>query len=421
MTTTAVFSPRAMLGWLAAVVAAFALSIYFLAFSKPPERPAVGPSASSRSAIGFAGLAELIRRTGTTVTRVDGAGAGAGKSGDKSGGKSGNKPGTLVVLANPMDTQSVDDAGRYSFPRNAASVLIILPKWRGYPDPLHSGWITEASAVPLVEDDHVLAKAGIDGHTARVPRPETWTTNTLGITPELPAEVQVIQDTKLRPVIGAAGRVLLGEITEGNRRIWVAADPDMLANHGLFSGRNPELAVTLVDALAPAHGEVTFDEWVRGTAVPAAGNALTLMLQFPYIIVTLQLIAAAAFLLWAAMPRFGVPMPTPEVLAAGKQRLIDNAASLLRFSGHPEVVITSYVRLNVRSAARQLRSPPGLDWRQLVAWLTRVGTARGVGVDFADLIRRAEALATTPGAGARALVDIVHDTHRWKREILNGP
>jgi hypothetical protein len=30
-----------MLGWVVAVVAAFALSIYFLAFSKPLERPAV--------------------------------------------------------------------------------------------------------------------------------------------------------------------------------------------------------------------------------------------------------------------------------------------------------------------------------------------------------------------------------------------
>lgn len=409
MSTAAVFSPRAMLGWVVAVVAAFALSIYFLAFSKPPERPAVGPSASSRSAIGFAGLAELIHRAGNTVTKV------------RTTGGTGGRTGNLVIIANPMNTQSVDESGRYTFPRSAGSGLIILPKWQGYRDPRHSGWIADAQPVPLVEDDHVLSKAGVDGHTARVPRPDSWTTNTLGITPELPAEVQVIENTKLRPVIGAAGRVLVGELLDGNRRIWVAADPDMLANHGLFEGRNPELAITLVNTLAPPKGEVIFDEWARGVAVPTSGNPLTLMLQFPYIIVTLQLVAAAAFLLWAAMPRFGVPMPAPEILAAGKQRLIDNAASLLRFSGRPEVITASYVRLSVRSAARELRSPPGLDWRQLVAWLTRVGASRGVRVDFPELIRRAEALATSRGGGARALVEVVHETHRWKREILNGP
>ena len=407
MKPAAVFSPRTMLGWLAAVVAAFALSIYLLAFSKPPERPTVGPSASSRSAIGFAGLAELIRRAGIPVAKV---------RGEATPGPAGK----LVVLANPMDTQRFDDGGRYAF-GSAASVLIILPKWYGFRDPRHSGWITDASTAPLYEADHVLTKAGADGRTARVPRPENWSANDLGAAPELPAEVQVIENSKLRPVVGAAGRVLVGELMDGKRRIWIVADPDMLSNHGLFSGRNPELAVGLVKALAAPKGEVVFDEWVRGTAVPTSGNPLTLMLQFPYIVVTFHLLAAGALLLWAAMPRFGVPMPAPEMLAAGKQRLIDNAAGLLRFSGRPEVIIASYVRLSVRSAARELRSPPGLDWRQLVDWLTHVGISRGVTLDFPGLVRRAEDIAASRGAASRALTEIVHDTHRWKREILNGP
>ena len=401
MTTPAVFSPRMMLGWLAAVVAAFALSIYFMAFPPPEaDRPAIGPSASSRSAIGFAGLAELIARAGIRVVKRD----------DRD---LGTAPGRLVVLANPQDAR--DEDGR------ANRMLIILPKWYGYRDTRHSGWITDAQTVPLGVDDRVLSKAGVDGRTARVPRPGTWTTNALGIAPELPGEVQVIGNTKLRPVIGDADHVLVGERIDGNRRIWIVADPELLANHGLFSGRNPELAVKLVTALMPPRGEVVFNEQARGQAASPSGNPLTLMLQFPYIVVTFQLIAAAAFLLWAAMPRFGMPMPAPEILAAGKRRLIDNAANLLRFSGRPEVIVASYVRLSVRSAARELRSPPGLEWRQLVDWLTRVGTSRGVAADFAGLVRRAEALATSHGGSARALVEIVTETHRWKREILNGP
>jgi hypothetical protein len=121
------------------------------------------------------------------------------------------------------------------------------------------------------------------------------------------------------------------------------------------------------------------------------------------------------------MPRFGLAVPAPEMLAAGKQRLIQNAAGLLRYSSHPEIIIASYVRLTVRSVARELRSPQGLDWRPLIEWLTRVGASRGVAVDFPGLVRRAEDLATSRPGSARTLVEIVQDTYRWKREILNGP
>jgi hypothetical protein len=232
--------------------------------------------------------------------------------------------------------------------------------------------------------------------------------------------VQTIEDTKLRPIVASGNRVLVGEQVDRNRRIWVVSDPDMLSNHGLFTGRNAEFAVTLVNALRLARGDVVFNEYVAGHPAVST-NPLTLMLQFPFIIVTLQLLAASAFLLWAAMPRFGLAVPAPEMLAAGKQRLIENAATLLSHSTHPEIIILSYVRLSIRSVARELRSPAGLDWQRMVEWLTRVGTSRGVAVDFPALVRRAEELATSRPGSTRTLVDIVNDTYRWKREILNGP
>ena len=147
--------------------------------------------------------------------------------------------------------------------------------------------------------------------------PESWTTNTLGVAPDLTSPVQVIQDTKLRPVVAVGGQVLVGEQADRNRRIWILSDPDMVSNHGLFIGRNAEFAIKLVNALRPARGEVVFDESVHGYRAPSS-NPLTLMLQFPFVIVTIQLLAASALLLWATMPRFGLHMPAPEMLAAGK-------------------------------------------------------------------------------------------------------
>jgi hypothetical protein len=221
-------------------------------------------------------------------------------------------------------------------------------------------------------------------------------------------------------VVAAGGRVLVGEQIDRNRRIWVVSDPDMLSNHGLFNGRNAEFAIRLVNALRPVRGEVVFNEEVAGHGAPSA-NPLTLMLQFPFVVVTLQLLAALALLLWAAMPRFGLPIPAPEMLAAGKQRLIENAATLLSHSSHPEIIIASYVRLSIRGVARELRSPAGLDWKRMIDWLTRVGNSRGVAVDFPTLVRRAEDLATSRAESTSILVQIVQDTYRWKREILNGP
>jgi hypothetical protein len=406
MSAATVFSPRVILGWIAAVAATFALSIYLIAFGGgDSQRNAVGPSAFSRSAIGYAGLAELIRRVGIPVVKR--------RSGDA--GSTG--PGKLLIVAEPP-LSTAEEQGRFAFGR-ADRVLVILPKWQGHRSTSHSGWIADTALVPTAVADQAIAKSGASGRTARVIRPTLWTTNALGIAPQLGLLVQVIEEGNLRPIVAADGYVLVGEKADRDRRIWILSDPDMLSNHGLLTARNAEFAIRLINTLRPAQGEVIFDESVRGYRAPSA-NALTLMFQFPFIIVTIQVLAAAALLLWATMTRFGLPEPVSALLDAGKQGLIRNAANLLRYSGHPEIIVANYVHSTIRGAARQLRSPPGLDWRGLVDWLSRVGASRGVAVDLPRLVRRTEDLVTSK-PDAAALVDIARDTHRWKRGILNGP
>jgi hypothetical protein len=402
MSAPTVFSPKVLLGWTVAVAAAFALSIYLLAFgSGDTQRNAVGPSAYSRSAVGYAGLAELLRQVGIPVIKA--------RSGDVV--STGSK---LLILAEPPLITA-----QYAF-GDADRVLVILPKWRGYRSPSHSGWISEANLLPIAFSDQTVEKAGASGKTARVVRPPRWTTDMLGVTPQLELLVQVIRDTKLTPIVAAGNEVLVGEQVERNRRIWILSDPDMVSNHGLFTGRNAEFAIRLINALRPARGEVVFDESVHGYRAPSS-NPLTLMLQFPFVIVTIELLAASALLLWATMPRFGLPLPAPEMLAAGKQSLIGNAAILLRYSRHPEIIIASYLRSTIRSVAQELRSPPGLDWPGMVEWLARVGASRGVAVDLRHLVRRAEDLVTSGPGNGRIPAEIARDAHRWKREILHGP
>ena len=56
----------------------------------------------------------------------------------------------------------------------------------------------------------------------------------------------------------------------------------------------------------------------------------------------------------------------------------------------------------------------------LVAWLQRVGGARGIEVDCGGLMQRAGELAAARRRDPASLVRLARDTHRWKGEILDG-
>ena len=131
-------------------------------------------------------------------------------------------------------------------------MLVILPKWQGHRSTSHSGWIADATRLPAAIADQAIAKSGASGRTARVIRPAVWTTNVLGVAPQLGLLVQVIEDGNLRPIVAADGYVLVGEKADRDRRIWILSDPDMLSNHGLLTLPNAEFAIRLVNALRPA-------------------------------------------------------------------------------------------------------------------------------------------------------------------------
>ena len=72
MSAATVFSPRVILGWIAAVAATFALSIYLIAFgSGDTQRNAFGPSVFSTSAIGYAGIQAKGQAFYHRVSRAD--------------------------------------------------------------------------------------------------------------------------------------------------------------------------------------------------------------------------------------------------------------------------------------------------------------------------------------------------------------
>jgi hypothetical protein len=400
-----IFSRRVLIGWVGAAVATFAISLYFLGRGgEPGGADAVGPSTYSRSAIGHAGIADTLQRLGVPVVKS------RNNSADKLG-----KDGVLV-LAEPRPSAVSEPALRALL--DARAVLLVLPKWTGRASEKRPGWLATAEEGSPSRAQWALDLVAGGGEVVREQQMPVWETNLLRRQPQLTSPVQLIRSGAMRPIVGASAGILVGELNR-KRTIWVLADPDVIANHGIGQGENAALALAIIDRLRGRGGAVVFDETIHGYLAQPA-NPLALLVEFPFVVATFMIAAALGLLLWATMARFGAAQSAPPPLSAGRQGLLQNVAQLITFAGHQQVMVRRYVQETVRETARQLHAPRGLTGQGLAIWLTRVGQARGVTVDCAAVIGEVEGLADRRRGDLGPLVRIARDIHRWRREIVDG-
>jgi hypothetical protein len=302
---------------------------------------------------------------------------------------------------------------------DARAVLLVLPKWTGRASANNPGWLATAEEKPPSQAQWVLDLVAGDGEVVREAQIPAWTTNLLGgRQPQLAKPVQLMRSGALRPIVGAPAGILVGELNQ-KRTVWVLADPDVIANHGIAQADNAALALAIINRLRGRNGPVVFDETIHGFVAQPV-NPLALLFQFPFVVATFQVVAALALLLWATMARFGAAQSAPPALSAGRQGLLQNVAQLITFAGHGQLMVRRYVQETVRETAQQLHAPRGLTGPGLAAWLTRVGEARGVNVDCAAVIREVEQLPDRRRGDLAPLVRIAREIHRWRREIVDG-
>jgi hypothetical protein len=362
----------------------------------------VGPSAFSRSAIGYAGIADVMHRLGARVV--------------KSRGDSVAKldPAGVLVLAEP----SRATAQQMSALMNAHTVLLILPKWTGQASESHRGWISMAVPVPPSVARTATQVANVD--VVRVPRVTYWSHNEIGRAPVISeGDMQLIKSSRLRPVIGNDSGMLVGELRTGARRLWILADPDPLQNHSLADPDNAAFAVALINALRGEDGNVVFDEVVHGFA-ETASSPFRMLFEFPFVLATIQGAIAVALLLWATMRRFGAPLSPPVELKSGKRSLIEATANLLDFGRHRPIIMQRYVHAVVQDVARQLHAPAGLSDAGLLDWLRRTARVRDAQIDCGAVVRRADELAAGGRGASAPLSTLARDIFRWKREVTDG-
>ena len=400
-----VFSRRLLVGWIAGAVAVFAISLYFMGGGELGGPNTAGPSTYSPSAIGHEGIAEVLQQLGIPVIK------------SRSNSLDKLSPGSVLVIAEPQRAGQSEETIRALL--RARTLLLVLPKWIGLPSEQRIGWLREVSEGPTQDAQWALGLVAPRGEIARERGSLQWTTNRLQITPSPDSPVQLVRGDRLRPIVGATQGMLLGEIADRDHKVWVLADPDIISNHGLAQAGNAALAVAMIKALRGESGSIVFDETIHGLVVRTASPFL-LLFRFPFVVPSVQGLIAISLLLWATLGRFGAPQTAPPMLSAGRESLLQNMAKLVEFTGHQDVMAHRYVQETVRDVAVQLHAPRELAGKGLLAWLERVGLARGVTIDFADLLRQAGETGATRRRNPSRLVRLAREIHQWKGEIVDG-
>ena len=397
------FQPKVLAALAAGLVALFAASLLLTgAGGQKVTGNRIGANSYSHSAIGHLGFYEVLRKLGRRVVRSDSDPLAAiGRDG-------------VLVLAEPNDLGSEEGARKLL---SVQRVLVVLPKWNVVRDDNRDDWIGKAVPLPTVRPQSVLFAAAGQGDIARVEKPASFTKVLRTPDPTVEGQLQLIKNSKLKPLISTADGVLLGEFREGNRIVWVLADPDPVENHGLGKGDNIAFVEAVVSGLFGGRpGALVFDETSHGfrRALP---NALTFLFDFPFNLLIVHVLAGSVLLLFASMGRFGIPEIAPRALANGKKELVGNAASLLDHAGHHATMLKRYAAMVLQETGRLLRAPANMRDGDLAVWLDRQAKARGVATKARDLLGR---IATTGSTNLSALLGEARAIHRWKKDMIHG-
>lgn len=395
------FSTRAVAGMLGVGLTCFVGFMVLLAFARGPGEQDGGAHALSRSAVGFAGIVQLLRDTGTDVkiSRDPALGTGA----------------ALLVLTPGPGTR-----GPATLPGTAAdALLLVLPKWRTSPDPDRRGWVQGRDLLPAADVLRVLPRdwqgVTVSRHEAgssAVLRSSGWMS--LRPPPATPARLQTVQARGWNPILqDGNGGMVLGALAPGGP--YLLADPDILSNLGLARQADAAAAVALLTALS-AGEVVAFDVSLNGFG--RSRDILQLLLQPPLLGATLCAAAAALLAGLLSVKRFGPGDPAQRAIAFGKRALADNSAALISRAGRHPGMAQPYVELTRRLASRTAAVPRTLSGPELDAYLDRAAGVRpGPGAPERLSALAAEATTVRDDAG---LMQLARRLHRWRMGLAHG-
>ncbi|MET3712709.1 hypothetical protein ABIC65_003427 [Sphingomonas trueperi] len=304
--------------------------------------------------------------------------------------------------------------------RLARPTLFVLPKWDTVADPKHPGWVRSNRMLPAAEPLGVLAPGIRFGMVRYRSSGELLQGEGLpsGIRFHAPRMVQAITGMRATPredgstpalyplITDSAGHILLAQVGEGP--LYVLADPDLLSNQGLKDVEAARSALLLLDWLNSNDPEgIAFDVSLNGLGVTR--SPLKLLLEPPFLALTLTIVAALILAGWHATARFGPLARRERAIALGKAALVDNGAMLVRKARREAAMGTRYAAMARERAARIFGAPARLRDAALDAYLDALGGPAA----FTDLARNAE-----QARDRATLLDAARALHQWHIEKL---
>jgi hypothetical protein len=137
-TAPATFSPKVVLGLVMAALLAAAAYALLSAYAPDLRSGEGGENALSSSATGYGGIVRLMRLVGHPAVI------------NRTGGRRTTYPGLMVLT--PEQPLAPADLGP-DHPR-----LVVLPKWRTVPDPIHQGWVRSAGLVDPLQAARIFRR-----------------------------------------------------------------------------------------------------------------------------------------------------------------------------------------------------------------------------------------------------------------------
>jgi hypothetical protein len=333
------FSPKVMIALV--LVGMFAFSGFTVLSVYAPDLRSGddgGAHALSRSAVGFAGAAAMLKAKGAPVVVSR-----APLTGSEGGG-------LRVLTPGPIDSKELEAYGRRDL------LLIVLPKWETSPDPVHKGWVRKLGVMAngmvtrplkaLDESSFVHRRTGVTAPVLRGAgrpfEPGTY----LPLDPI--DQFQTLQGKAWRPVlVDDEGGMVLAAWRD--TRVMVLADPDLLNTQGLRGLNNARAGMVILDVLRGEDG-VAFDVALNGFKRPR--SVLRLLFEPPMLGATLCAVAAALLMGLHAVARFGPAITGGRAFALGKRALIDTSADLIRAAHKEHELAPAYASLTEARTAR---------------------------------------------------------------------
>ena len=327
---------------------------FFLVSTYAPDfrQPAGGATPFSKGGTGYAGLVEWLKLTNGQAPPM--------ARGEKDLESRVASTFLLIVTIAPnSDTGALERIVKL---RSGKHTLFVLPKWVTFPQPDHDGWEMKVERLPnTVVNDWLgrLAKAKLGEGKPTVDRIDVG-----GRKIAVPDELQWVADD--HPLIAAGdGKAVLTELD--HEPFYILTDPDLINNAALKDPQKAAAALDMIAMLEPAKGAVMFDLTLHG--IGQNYDLAKLLVEPPFLALTLSVLIAAALAFLHGLGRFGPPRAEGRAIAFGKQALVDTTAMLLKRAGRLQELGDRYAALMRQRAAALLGAPQGLQGEALDRWL----------------------------------------------------